>query len=178
MTTALTIKKKRKRHPNPRLVKIHRNFTVEEIAVLFGIHRNTVREWIKRGLPTSDNKRPALVLGPDLAAFLQVRRVKNKRPCQPGEIYCVGCRAPKQPAGGMADYAAVTATSGNLIGMCPDCEAMMYRRVSLAKLGEIRGELDITLPQAQRHIVESNEPCVNSDFGKELSDHDNAQPQQ
>ncbi|MEO7863683.1 MAG: helix-turn-helix domain-containing protein, partial [Nitrospirales bacterium] len=41
----------RTRHPNPRLVKIHRNYTVEEIANLFGIRRNTVREWVKRGLP-------------------------------------------------------------------------------------------------------------------------------
>ena len=40
----------RKRHPNPRLVKIHRNYTVEEIATLFGIHKNTVRDWVKAGL--------------------------------------------------------------------------------------------------------------------------------
>ena len=31
-----------KRHPNHRQVKIHRNYTVEEIASLFGIHKNTV----------------------------------------------------------------------------------------------------------------------------------------
>ena len=59
------------RHPNYRLAKIHRNYTVEEVARLFGVHRNTVREWIKRGLPTSDDKRPKLILGRDLIAFLQ-----------------------------------------------------------------------------------------------------------
>ena len=89
----------RKRHPNHRLVKIHRSYTVEEIAKLFGIHKNTVRGWVKSGLATSDDKRPMLILGHDLAAFLQARRVKNKRPCKPGEIYCVRCRAPKFPAG-------------------------------------------------------------------------------
>ncbi len=36
-----------KRHPNYRQVKIHRNYTVEEIARLFGIHKNTVRGWVK-----------------------------------------------------------------------------------------------------------------------------------
>ena len=178
MTPVQTLKKKRTRHPNPRLAKIHRNYTMEEIAKLFGKHRKTVHNWVKNGLPTIDNKRPFLVLGRDLVAYLQARRTKNKRSCRPGEIYCLRCRTPKLPAGGMADFVAVTETSGNLIGMCPDCEAMMYRRVSLAKLGEIRGILDITLPQAQRHIVDSNQPCVNSDFGKGLSDHDNAQPQQ
>src|SRR5216683_7791116 len=84
------------RHPNPRLVKIHRNYTVEEIALRFGVHKNTVREWVKRGLPTvADKKRPMLILGADLAAFLQARRAKNKRTCQAGEIYCVRCRSPK-----------------------------------------------------------------------------------
>ena len=153
-----------KRHPNHRLAKIHRNYTVEEIASLYGVHRNTVREWIKRGLPTTDSKRPMLILGRDLAAFLQVRRSKNKRTCQPGEIYCVGCRAPMNPAGNMADYKPVTLGLGNLVGICPKCESMMYRRVNLTKLEQVRGKLDITMPQAQSHIDESAQPSVNSDL--------------
>ncbi|MEX2165141.1 MAG: helix-turn-helix domain-containing protein [Sulfuricaulis sp.] len=140
------------RHPNPRLAKIHRNYTVEEIATLLGVHRNTVREWIKHGLPTTDGKRPMLILGRDLRAFLQARRTKNKRPCQPGEIYCVRCRAPKTPAGNMVEYEAVTEKLGNLIAICPDCGSIMNRRVSLAKLEQIRGQMDITMPQALRHI--------------------------
>ena len=144
-----------KRHPNPRLAKIHRNYNVEEIANLFGVHRNTVREWIKRGLPTSDDKRPMLILGRDLVAFLRARRAKNKRTCLPGEIYCFRCRAPKAAAGDMADYQPLTKTQGNLIAICADCETIMYRRVSLAKLEQVRGKLDITMPQALRHINES-----------------------
>ena len=74
-----------KRRPNPRLAKIHRNYTVEEIASLYGVHKNTVRQWIKDGLPTSDHRRPLLVLGRDLAEFLHNKRRKNKRTCKPGE---------------------------------------------------------------------------------------------
>ena len=166
-----------KRHPNPRLAKIHRNYTVEEVAGVFGVHRNTVREWIKRGLPTIDLKRPMLILGRDLAAFLQARRVKNKRTCQPGEIYCVRCRVPRNPAGSMADYLPVTATLGNLIGICPCCETMMYRRVNRAKLEQVRGKLDITMPQALSHIDESAQPSVNSDLKQEQANHAHAQPQ-
>ena len=127
------------RLPNPRLAKIHRNYTVEEAASLYGVHRNTVRQWIKRGLPTNDQTRPFLILGRDLVAFLHARRVKNKRPCQPGELYCVRCRAPKAPAGDMVEYKPVTETSGNLIAICPDCHAIMNRRASLAKLEQFRG---------------------------------------
>jgi hypothetical protein len=37
----------RKRHPNHRLVKTHRIYTVEELAGLFGIHKNMVQQCIK-----------------------------------------------------------------------------------------------------------------------------------
>jgi hypothetical protein len=136
----------KKRHPNHRRIKIHRSYTVEEIASLLNKHKNTVRAWVKDGLPTSDDKRPRLIRGPELIAFLQTRRAKNKQTCQPGEIYCVRCRAPKFPAGGMADYLAFTQSIGNLSGICPDCDCMMHRCVSMAKLGSVRGKMDITFP--------------------------------
>src|SRR5664280_1787844 len=153
-----------KRHPNHRLVKIHRSYKVEEIARLLGVHKHTVRAWVKAGLPTCDNRRPTLIRGPDLISFLQVRRAKNKRPLKPGEIYCVRCRAPKVPWAEMADYQPVTEKLGNLTAICPDCESMMNRRVSLAKLGQVRGKLDITFPQALQRIYESNQSSVSSDL--------------
>ena len=153
-----------KRHPNHRLVKIHRNYTVEDIASLFGAHKNTVRAWVKAGLPTCHEKRPILILGPDLFAFLQARRAKNKRTCRPGEIYCVRCRRPKSPWGDMAEYRPVTEKVGNLTAICPDCNSIMNRCVSLAKLGQVRGKMDITFPQALRRVSESNQPTVNSDL--------------
>ena len=154
----------RKRHLNPRLAKIHRNYTVDEVAQLFDVHRNTVREWVKRGLPTNDDKRPMLILGRELVAFLTARRAKNKHTCPPGKIYCVRCRAPRAPAGEMVDYVPLTATLGNLVAICSACETMMYRRVSRARLEQVRGNLDITMPQALEHIGESEEPTVNSDL--------------
>lgn len=166
-----------KRHPNHRLAKIHRNYTVEEAAGLFGVHRNTVRQWIKQGLPVSDTKRPTLILGTDLARFLEARRNKNKRPCGPAEIYCVRCRIPQVPAERMVEYRPLTETMGNLVGLCPSCEGWIFRRASLAKLAQIQGLFDITLPQALKHIGESNPLSVNSDLKQEAESHDNAQRQ-
>lgn len=156
----------RKRRPNYRLVKIHRCYTVEETARLLGTHKNTVRAWVKAGLPTCDSKRPTLILGSELAAYLQERRTKNKRPCKPGEIYCVRCRAPRQPAGDMAEYKPITASLGNLMGICPECDAMMFRRASRAKLAAIRGNLDITFSEAELRVSEIDSPTVNSDFSQ------------
>lgn len=152
------------RLPNPRRAKIYRNYTVEEVARLYGVHRNTVRQWIKRGLPLCDDRRPVLILGADLAAFLTRQRERNKRPCKPGEIYCVRCRIPQKPSLGMADYQPLTANSGNLIGLCPQCNGMIYRRVSLARLAEAAGNLDVQIMPARERIAESSSFSVNGDF--------------
>ncbi len=153
-----------KRHPNHRLVRIHRNYTVEEIAKLFGIHKNTVRHWVKDGLATSDDKRPMLILGHVLVAFLQARRLKNKQSCRLGELYCVRCRLPKSPAGDMADYVPITEKFGNLVAICPDCGALMNRLFSLAKIGQICGKMDISFPEEVRQLIESANPTGNSDL--------------
>ena len=166
------------RHPNHRLVKIHRSYTVEEAARVLSVHKNTVRRWVKNGLPTCDNKRPALISGRQLAAFIQACRARNRHTCQPGQAYCVRCRAPKSPAGGMAEYLPVTEKFGNLKARCPNCDSIMNRCVSLAKLGKICGKMEITFPQALRRLGESYQPTVNSDLGQETSIHDNTQCKQ
>lgn len=157
----------RRRMPNPRRVKIHRSYSVEEAAKLLRVHKNTVREWIRRGLPTVDQRRPVLILGWELAAFLDQRRRVNKRPCQPGQIYCVRCRCPQSPAGSMADYLPLTTSGGNLLGLCPVCDALMYRRVSYARLRDVQSNLDVRLPEAMQRLDDSSNPSVNSDFKQE-----------
>ncbi len=110
---------------------------------MLGKHKNTVRNWVKDGLATIDDKRPMLILGHDLVAFIKQRRAKNKTNCKPGELYCVRCRLPKFPAGDLAEYSPVTEKFGNLIAICPDCDSIMNRRVSLARIKEVCGNLDI-----------------------------------
>ena len=133
------------RHPNPRLVKIHRSYSLEETARLFSIHKNTVRNWIGLGLATVDHQRPILFRGLDLRDFLAARRRKAKRPCGAGEIYCVACKVPRRPAGEMADYIPATETSGTLKGLCPVCERLIHRRVRQADLGRVSGALLVSV---------------------------------
>ena len=151
---------------NPQLAKSHRSYTVEEIADLYSIHKNTVREWIKNGLEVCDSKRPTLVKGSVLKEFLSRRRLSKKRPCLPDEMYCLKCRSPKKPAGEMADYYPKTPELGNLVGICPDCETLMNRRTSLAKLPLIQAHLQVTFSQATPHIDQRQLPTLNSDLDK------------
>ena len=151
---------------NPNHAKIHRNYTVEEVANLFSVHKNTVRSWIKNGLATNDDKRPVLILGSELKIYLQVKRQSNKRKCHPFEIYCVRCRVPQVPAENMVDFEPVNLTSGRLIGLCPKCDCIINKFFSIAKLDQIKDKLDITFPKALKHINESTNPLLNSDFKK------------
>ena len=162
------------RHPNPRLVKIHWNYSVEDIARLFDVHKNTVRSWLKQGLAAIDDRRPILILGQELSRFLRERRQKAKKTCGPGRIYCIACRAPKVPAGKMADCSPTSALAGNLCGICPDCHRLIYRRVNLAKIDAVRGELEITFTQPRARIGESAGPSVNCDSSQKAQAHENA----
>lgn len=152
-----------RRRPNYRLVKIRRSYTVEEVARRLGVHKNTVRAWISKGLPVIDERRPTMIHGQELFSFLQRQRAGAKRPCAVEEIYCVKCREPKIPAGRMVDYLPQTESFGNLQGICPDCDTMIYRRASRARLDAICAVLDITFSVADPRIRERNFPSVICD---------------
>lgn len=138
-----------KRLLNPMLAKIHRSYTVEEVACLYCVHKNTVRAWIKNGLQTCDSLRPTLILGHVLRDFHKTRKFKNKRPCSPGTIYCVRCREPRTPLENTLLYIPNTSTKGSLLGTCSSCNSKMYRISSLSSLEQLRIHFKIMMPQAE-----------------------------
>lgn len=145
---------RRHRFPNHRLLKKNRSYTVGEIAEKLGVHRQTVRRWTRQGLTPIDSRKPMLILGEHAAHFLRDRKIKNKKKCKPNEIYCVKCRAPKIPAESMAELEVINSNIGNLLGICPDCDCLMNKRVSLKKMTEIYAVLDLSIPMELRHIVD------------------------
>ena len=153
-----------KRRLNPNLAKIHRNYTVEEVAILYGVHKNTVRAWLKNGLKACNDTKPLLILGCDLREFLKTKNNQGKQKCKLWEIYCVRCREPKEPYGGMVDYQPRTSSKGSIVGLCPCCESPIYKFFSLAKLEGIIGKLDVGLPKALKHINELDKPFLNCDL--------------
>jgi len=144
---------------------MYRNYSVAEIAAMYDIHKNTVLVWRKAGLePIDDRRKPLLFLGVALSAFLNSRRAERKRPLNPGQIYCLPCRDAKEPALGMVEYLPLTATSGNLRGLCPTCGNLIHRRVARDKLNAILGSLEVTLTEAAQRIRDGVGPSANSDF--------------
>jgi Helix-turn-helix domain len=64
------------RRIDPRRIKTHFSYTVEEAADALGVHKNTVRMWIKGGLAVADNRRPTVMSGAAIRDYLE-NRVSN-----------------------------------------------------------------------------------------------------
>ncbi len=136
------------RRVNPNLIKLHRTYTVGELAQRLGVHKNTVRQWQREGLRPIDAGRPVLFQGAAVRAFLTQRNAGRKRPCPPGTIYCFRCRAPQAPAGGMVDYLALTTQAGNLRALCETCGGLMHRRVQEGAISAVMPGVAVLIPAA------------------------------
>jgi hypothetical protein len=133
---------------NLRRVKIHRNYPIAELAALIGAHKQTIGRWIAAGLPKTGGKRSVLIHGADVHAFIKAREPTKQR-CQPGEFFCLACRAPRRPALNMGEYRPRTSSRGSLVGRCSECDRLIYRAVTRAKIDEISGGLNITFPKGE-----------------------------
>ena len=147
------------RRINSRRIKIHYSYTVERAAEILGVHKNTVRLWIKQGLPVvEDERRPILLQGKAIRAFLDNRKAKRKRRLLAGEFYCLKCREPKSPYAAIADYVATSPDLGNLKGLCPDCETIMNRRTSFAQLDRVKGKLEVRIYASSSTLKRDGSP--------------------
>lgn len=115
---------------NPRLAKLNRTYSIEEVGRLYGIHRETVRRWVRTDeLSPIDDRRPILIDGGTLRSFLGRRREAAKRPTPAGNLHCFRCRGARPPALGMADFQTPRGRgAGNLRALCDACGAIMNRR--------------------------------------------------
>lgn len=157
-----------RRRPNHRLVKIHRNYTIDEAAKNLGVAEETIRRWLKSGkLPAITDKIPTLILGGDLVDFLQARSAKRPR-LPVHECYCFRCRAPRAPAAGMADYIPRTPTTGTLRALCENCLTVMNKAVSASAIEELEASVELSIRQAEQHLLDMPQPCLNDDSREEL----------
>lgn len=140
---------------NPRRAKMHFSYTIAQAADLYGVHRQTVRHWLGNGLQPNDAGKPVLIHGGELNRFHAARRTAGKQPCGPDELYCLGCKAPRRPAGSIADFTRGSGTGGTVTGICPECDNMMSQRVNASRLAILRAQLDVAFRPAPEPIWDS-----------------------
>lgn len=155
------------RRVNPNRVKLHRSYSVEELARCLDVHKNTVRHWQAKGLMPIDNGRPVLFQGAAVRDFLTKRNSSRKTPCSPGTLYCFRYREPRAPALGMVDFVPMRPGSGNLRAICECCETVMHRRVREADIAKVMPGCAVQFAQGQPSLSGQTTPSLNCDFEKQ-----------
>jgi len=137
---------------NPNKCKINRNYTVSEIALLYEVHKSTVKAWLRRGLKRIDNQRPYIILGRELKQFIKDLRTINKRPCELGEIYCMKCKMPRIPEQGSTIFEAESSNYGRIKASCNVCSSSMNKYFRLSDLALLQRHFMVILPLQQKRL--------------------------
>ncbi|KUJ76301.1 hypothetical protein AVO45_13455 [Ruegeria marisrubri] len=126
---------------NWRALKEHRVYSIEEASALLRCAPRTLKRLLyEEGVQVIDDLSPMLVIGADLIPALRGRNTKGK--LAPGQMFCLGCKKPAYPDGGVVDDVAKPNQPSLLQALCSNCGAVMSRRVA-------RGEVAAFLKAAQ-----------------------------
>lgn len=151
----------RRRTFNVRLIKRDMTYSVDDIVLLFGVHVNTVRNWLANSLIAIDHHRPTLIHGSDLTAFLRRMMSKRKQSCAPEQFYCFKCRVPRRPAGNLVALLP-QGPKVRLSSKCENCGTRMFKAGSPTKL-DFYAETFVLNQTGADHITVCVEPIVNCD---------------
>ena len=154
------------RTPHARLAKRDATYTVDEIAELFTVHPNTVRNWMASGLKAIDGRRPILIHGSDLIAFLNYQKKRRKRCCGPDELFCFKCREPRLPKDGVITHEIQNPRVMRAAGHCTVCGTRMFKAVS-RRHEALHAESAALQPAPAEHITACADAAVNCDLETE-----------
>lgn len=151
-----------KRKYNTRLIKATWPYEVQEIADLFGLHKNAVLRWLKEGLQADASRRPYLVRGDELIRFLNDRQKAKQRKCALDEFFCFKCRAPRKTYEDIADLTIESPTRLRIKGLCAICGTSVNKVQGMKNLSKIESCFHIQQREGL-HLIEGFNPSVNSD---------------
>ena len=152
------------RRYSPRKIKKHRSYTVAEVADTVGVTVGTVRNWVRDGLPILTDKRPYLILGEPLRAFVSDKLTSKKRSLARDEVSCFRCREPRKAEAGLVEVVPVTAGRDLAKVICPVCGALACRMIGQKDLefwsalqgpAKDNGRQDYTNPSTATSIITS-----------------------
>ena len=109
---------------NPQIISRHLSYTLPEIAARLSMTKKSLYRWINEGLPVVlGQKKPILIRGDNLKAFINARNSKNKVKLKRHEFYCLRCRAPRR-----AKRGTITKSGDTRKGECSVCNGKMQRK--------------------------------------------------
>lgn len=130
-----------------RLAKGNRYYTIQGLAMLYGVSPATVRAWIKSyGLDCAviDETRPLVMKGSLIRAWMKKWQDNRGWECGAGEISCLSCRAPRRLKAGSAQIQIGNTQKITLRGECETCGGALLRldvKANLERLEQDFGPL-------------------------------------
>jgi len=141
--------KVKKRKPDFRKIRPTKTYSVPEVAETLDRIPSTIHGWIRNGLPTLDTRKPPLINGSDLMAWLQAKWKARKHPCGIDQLYCCKCRQPRMPVNGSASIALRNDKTIWVKGRCSACGTPMRQVRSKAQTAELEKIFRKITPQLQ-----------------------------
>ena len=158
------------------LIKYWFCYDIDDICHLYGIHHQTVREWIRRGLKTINKKKPILIYGNDLKTFLGKQNQSNKHHIEYNQMFCMKCKDGKK-----VHKNQIHLESNNQFlkakGLCITCKNIMnksYKLMDLPNLKKIFVMIDMLQlydcknSPLKTHLEDQNKSCLNESKQIEL----------
>lgn len=149
-------------------LRLHRSYTMRELAEILDVHVRTVQGWHKEGMSAIDEQtRPFLFLGETIRSFLKNRRQKRRTTLGPNEIYCLRCAKGVIP---LPESASIDVTDRKLghrsklvivRAECPYCCGAVVRLASLQSIRE--SDWWMKPQQADEGLSGTSIPYCNTD---------------
>lgn len=122
--------------------KEHRVYSVPQVISLYGIHRNTLSNWVHSGLRPSNDSGLQLFRGLELIRFHKERRERSRHRLRQGEFKCFRCKAAVFPAlEGLCIEPAIK-HAGMALASCPDCDAALHKLLNETECNMLRDALE------------------------------------
>ena len=115
-------------------------YDVDDICTAFsdlGLHPQTVRKWIKKGLKTIDGGKPALIYGNDLIVFLREKNTENKCTTEFDQLFCMACKDARY----VFQKKIIVDQKNSLLkvsGLCRECKTTMFQNYKLDDISRLR----------------------------------------
>ena len=157
---------------NVNRIRLHRSYTMAELASVLGVHVRTVQTWRKEGmLPIDEYDRPMLFIGEVVRTFLKRRQQARKCKLQARECYCLRCNTSVLPVPESITVEVTdrrvgkTARAVVVRGKCSTCGARVVRFTSTNSI--LNTPWWTNLREADKRLIGTSVPSLNTDLKQE-----------
>lgn len=149
-----------KKRPDGRAIRVTKTYTVAELAAATNKTQGTIYDWVSRGLPTIDARKPLMLHGSDVKAWLEKQWGGRGCKLALGELRCMGCKKARQPLPETVRFEALPNGSMNAKAPCPVCSTPMNKALKASDVAAFQDALAGYVEEQQRFDESDTSPII------------------